>query len=91
MTCCSASHSVAVCGDSPAARPGTEDGDVAGLMVWALSYLYCVDHLRRCSASHSMGLVLLGIVWSAVEMLIASAVGGYLYTEGLIYLITSSR
>jgi hypothetical protein len=28
-----------------------------------------------------MGLVLLGVVWSAVEMIIASAVGGYLYKE----------
>jgi hypothetical protein len=30
---------------------------------------------------HSMSIVVLGIVWSAIEMIVASSVGGYLYSE----------
>ena len=52
----------------------------AGLVVWALSYLHIAITLGVLGM-HSLGLIVLGIVWSLVEMVIASAVGGYLYSE----------
>jgi hypothetical protein len=29
----------------------------------------------------SMGIVVLAVVWTAIEMIVASSVGGYLYRE----------
>lgn len=64
----------------PRLGPGPKTAMVAGLLVWALSYLYASVFFYMLG-TQSMGLVLLGVVWSAVEMIIASAVGGYLYKE----------
>jgi hypothetical protein len=64
----------------PRLGPGPKTAMVAGLLVWALSYLYSSVFFYMLG-TQSMGLVLLGVVWSAVEMIIASAVGGYLYRE----------
>ena len=64
----------------PRLGPGPKTAMVAGLLVWALSYLYASVFVYMLG-TQSMGLVLLGVVWSAVEMIIASAVGGYLYKE----------
>jgi hypothetical protein len=52
----------------------------AGLMVWATSYLYSAITAGTIGL-HSMGVVVLIIVWSLAEILVASAVGGYLYNE----------
>jgi hypothetical protein len=60
---------------------GPKTAMCAGLVVWALSYLYMAITLGVLGIN-SMSIVVLGIVWSAIEMIVASAVGGYLYTEG---------
>jgi hypothetical protein len=64
----------------PRLGPGPKTAMVAGLVVWACSYLYAAI-LGGTIGLYSMGLVVLIIVWSLVEMLVASAVGGYLYNE----------
>lgn len=64
----------------PRLGPGPKTAMVAGLVVWALSYLYASVFFYMLG-TQSLGLVVLGVVWSAIEMIIASAVGGYLYTE----------
>ena|SRR5690349_9330869 len=60
------------------AGPGT--AICAGLVVWTLSYLYMTITLGVLGVS-SMGIVVFSVVWTAAEMILASAVGGYLYTE----------
>jgi hypothetical protein len=64
----------------PRLGPGPKTAMAAGLMVWSSSYLYSAITAGTIGL-HSMGLVVLIIVWSLVEMLVASAVGGYLYNE----------
>lgn len=64
----------------PRLGPGPKTAMAAGLMVWSSSYLYSAVTAGTIGL-HSMGLVVVLIVWSLVEMLIASAVGGYLYNE----------
>ena len=64
----------------PRLGAGPKTAMVAGLAVWAMSYLYSGIFFYMLG-TQSLGLVLLGIVWSGIEMLVASAVGGYLYTE----------
>ena len=59
---------------------GPKTAMCAGLVVWALSSLYMAINMGVLGM-HSMSIVVLGIVWSAIEMMVASAVGGYLYTE----------
>jgi hypothetical protein len=64
----------------PRLGPGPKTAMAAGLMVWSSSYLYSAITAGTVGL-HSMGLVILIIVWSLIEMLVASAVGGYLYNE----------
>jgi hypothetical protein len=64
----------------PRLGPGPKTAMVAGLIVWTCSYLYSAIAVGTIGL-HSMGLVVTIIVWSLVEMLVASAVGGYLYHE----------
>ena len=64
----------------PRLGPGPRTAMCAGLIVWSLSYLYSAIAFGVLGLN-SMGLVLLVIVWSAIEMIVASAVGGYLYSE----------
>jgi len=64
----------------PRFGPGPKTAICAGLVVWALSYLY-LSIFYGVLGFQSMGLVVLGIVWSGVEMIVAASVGGYLYTE----------
>ena len=60
---------------------GPKTAMCAGLVVWALTYLH-LGLTMGVLGINSMGIVLLGIVWTALEMIVASAVGGYLYKEG---------
>ena len=60
------------------AGPGT--AICAGLVVWSLSYLYSAITMGVLGIN-SMGIVVLVVVWSAIEMIVAAAVGGYLYRE----------
>ncbi len=64
----------------PRLGPGPKTAIVAGVVVWALTYLYSAIAFGVIGFS-SMGMVVLGVVWSLVEMIVASAVGGYLYRE----------
>ena len=64
----------------PRLGPGPKTAMCAGLTVWTCSYLYTAVTTGTIGI-HSMGLVVLIIVWSLIEMLVASAVGGYLYHE----------
>lgn len=59
---------------------GPKTAIAAGLVVWFLTYVYAAMSFGVLGVN-SMGLVLVGIVWTMVEMIIASAVGGYFYTE----------
>jgi hypothetical protein len=64
----------------PRLGPGPKTAMCAGMTVWTCSYLYSAITVGTIGL-HSMGVVLTVIIWSALEMLIASAVGGYFYTE----------
>ena len=64
----------------PRLGPGPMTAIAAGVMVWACSYLYS-SITTGAVGLHSMGLVVLIIVWSLIEMIVAAAVGGYLYNE----------
>lgn len=64
----------------PRFGPGPKTAMCAGLVVWSLAYLHSAITMGVLGIS-SMGLVVLGVVWTAIEMIIASAVGGYLYRE----------
>jgi hypothetical protein len=64
----------------PRLGPGPKTAMAAGLMVWSSSYLYSAITAGTIGL-HSMGLVIVIILWSLVEVLVASAVGGYLYNE----------
>jgi hypothetical protein len=65
----------------PRFGPGPKTAIVSGLVVWALSYLYLAITMGVLGIN-SMGMVLVGIMWSALEMIVAASVGGYLYSEG---------
>jgi len=64
----------------PRLGPGPKTAMAAGLVVWSASYLYAAI-LAGTIGVYSMGLVVVIILWSLVEMLVASAVGGFLYNE----------
>jgi hypothetical protein len=64
----------------PRLGPGPKTAMTAGLTVWAASYLYA-SILGGAIGVYSIGMSVLIIMWTAAEMLIASAVGGYLYNE----------
>lgn len=64
----------------PRLGPGPKTAMAAGLMVWGSAYLYA-SILAGTIGLYSMGLIVLIIVWSLIEMIVASAVGGYLYNE----------
>jgi hypothetical protein len=64
----------------PRLGPGPKTAICAGLFVWAIGYLWCGLVLSLIGVQ-SWGLAILGIVWGLVEMVVASWVGGYLYSE----------
>ena len=64
----------------PRLGPGPKTAMVAGVVVWALSYAYASVFFYMLGMQ-SLGLVVLGVVWSAIEMIVASSVGAYLYKE----------
>jgi hypothetical protein len=53
---------------------------VAGLMVWATTYLYSAIAFGVLGVN-SMGLIIVSIVWTLIEMIVASAAGAYFYNE----------
>ena len=60
----------------PRFGPGPKTAICAGLVVWALSYVF-----TAIFGGQSIGAVVVIIAWTGVEMLVASSVGGYLYHE----------
>ncbi|MGH9217810.1 MAG: hypothetical protein ACRD1W_00825 [Vicinamibacterales bacterium] len=60
----------------PRFGPGPKTAIWAGLVVWALSYVF-----QAIVGGQSLGNIVVIIAWTGVEMLIASSVGGYLYHE----------
>ena len=64
----------------PRLGPGPKTALCAGLIVWGLAYLYSAITLAVLGIN-SLGITVLVIAWTAVEMIVASAVGGYLYNE----------
>jgi hypothetical protein len=60
----------------PRFGPGPKTAIWAGLVVWALSYVF-----QAIVGGQSLGSVVVIVAWTGVEMLIASSVGGYLYHE----------
>ncbi len=64
----------------PRFGPGAKTAICAGLFVWAVGYVWCAIVLGTIGM-HSWGLIALGVVWTLGEMVLASWVGGYLYTE----------
>jgi hypothetical protein len=64
----------------PRFGPGPKTAIISGIVVWALTYVYSGIAFGVLGVN-SMGIVVLGVVWSLVEMIVASAVGGYLYSE----------
>jgi hypothetical protein len=64
----------------PRFGPGPKTAIIAGVFVWACSYLFASIFFGVLGIN-SMGVVVLGIVWSLVEMIVAASVGGYLYKE----------
>ena len=60
----------------PRFGPGPKTAIWAGLIVWALSYVF-----QAIVGGQSIGSAVVIIAWTGVEMLIASSVGGYLYHE----------
>lgn len=64
----------------PRFGPGAKTAIIAGLVVWACAYLFSTISFGVLGFL-SMELAVLTIVWTLVEMIVASAVGGYLYKE----------
>jgi hypothetical protein len=64
----------------PRFGPGPGTAIAAGLIVWTLSYLRMTLTFGVLGI-HSMGIIVLAVVWSAIEMIVAASVGAYLYTE----------
>lgn len=60
----------------PRFGPGPKTAICAGLVVWALSYVF-----TAIFGGQSIGTVVVIIAWTGIEMLFASSVGGYLYHE----------
>ena len=59
---------------------GPKTAITAGIFMWACTYLN-VSITMGVLGINSMELVVLSIVWTLIEMILASAVGGYLYKE----------
>lgn len=64
----------------PRLGPGPRTAMIAGLVVWATTYLYSAIAFGVLGIN-SIGLVVLVIVWSLIEMIVASAAGAYFYSE----------
>ena len=64
----------------PRLGPGPRTAMIAGLVVWATTYLYSSIAFGVLGIN-SLGLVVLVIVWTLIEMIVASAAGAYFYYE----------
>lgn len=62
---------------------GPKTAMIAGVFMWAVTYLN-ISITFGVLGINSMDLVVLSIVWTLIEMILASSVGGYLYKEGSV-------
>jgi len=53
---------------------------MAGMFMWVCTYLHA-SITFGVRGINAMELVVLGIVWTLIEMILASSVGAYLYKE----------
>lgn len=74
----------------PRLGAGPKTAIIAGLFVWACSYLN-ISITFGVLGFISMELAILTIVWTLVEMMLASSVGAYLYKEEAPEPRTSTR
>lgn len=65
----------------PRFGPGPKTAFIAGLAVWAMSYFYAGVYVYAGIVIVPMNLVCLPVVWSLIEVPIATMVGGWLYKE----------
>ena len=59
---------------------GPKTAMTAGIFVWVCTYLN-ISITMGVLGINSLDLVILSIVWTLIEMIIASSVGGYFYQE----------
>ncbi len=59
---------------------GVKTAVIAGLVVWALSFLY-MSLLNMWMGLFAMGPTLLGVGWELVEAILASIAGAWVYRE----------
>ena len=64
----------------PRFGPGPKTAVCAGLLVWALSYLYGSISFGVLGIN-SWGLITLGVSWTLVECMVAAVAGAYFYKE----------
>lgn len=64
----------------PRLGPGAKTAITIGIIVWAIGYVWCGIGYGVLGLN-SWGLVTLVLVWTFVEMILASWVGAYLYSE----------
>lgn len=67
----------------PRLGAGPKTAITAGIFMWACVYLNVLITMGVLGF-HSMEFVVLSIVWTLIEMILASSVGGYLYTEASV-------
>ena len=62
-------------------HPGPKTAICAGLLVWALSYLYAAVYVHAGVTVYPAKLTWLPVVWSLVEVPVATLAGSWLYRE----------
>ncbi len=65
----------------PRMGPGPKTAICAGLLVWALSYLYAAVYVHAGVTVYPAKLTWLPVAWSLVEVPVATLAGAWLYRE----------
>jgi hypothetical protein len=65
----------------PRLGPGPATAVCAGLVVWALSYLYAAVYVHAGVTVYPAKLTWLPVVWSLIEVPVATLAGSWLYRE----------
>ena len=65
----------------PRMGPGPKTAICAGLLVWALSYVYAAVYVHAGVTVYPAKLTWLPVVWSLVEVPVATLAGAWLYRE----------
>jgi hypothetical protein len=65
----------------PRFGPGPKTAIIAGLAVWAMSYLYAAVYVYAGIVIYPEKLTWMPVAWSLIEVPIATMVGGWFYRE----------